>query len=138
MVVVDEEKKTLVVVAPDDQLSLAIGRQGQNVRLASKLLGWNIGVKSEAKYAKSMEEGYKSLLAVAGVDEKLADRLYDGGYTSAGDLAEAASEELAELLGGDQERARAIIGAAAAVPRPEENGGDDEGSSAGAPPVAGE
>lgn len=136
MVVVDEEKKTLVVVAPDDQLSLAIGRQGQNVRLASKLLGWNIGVKSEAKYAKSMEEGFKSLLVVAGVDEKLADKLYDAGYASAAELAEAGAEEVAELLGGDLERARAIIAAAAVVPVAEEgeNEADAEGDTGGAAP----
>lgn len=137
MVVVDEEKKTLVVVAPDDQLSLAIGRQGQNVRLASKLLGWNIGVKGESKYAKSMEEGYKSLLLVAGVDEKLADKLYDAGYASAAELAEVEGGELAELLGGDLERALAVIAAAAAVPVPEDSGADDEGSAEGSP-VAGE
>lgn len=138
MVVVDEEKKTLVVVAPDDQLSLAIGRQGQNVRLASKLLGWNIGVKGESKYAKSMEEGYKSLLLVAGVDEKLADKLYDAGYASAAELAEVEAGELAELLGGDLERALAIIAAATAVPVPEENLGDDEGNSPEESPAAGE
>ncbi len=119
MVVVDEEKKTLVVVAPDDQLSLAIGRQGQNVRLASKLLGWNIEVKGEQKYAKSMEEGYKSLLAVVGVDDKLAEKLYDAGYASSVELAEAALEEVVEI-GLDQVKAEAIIKAAAAVPAPSE------------------
>jgi len=138
MVVVDEERKTLVVVAPDDQLSLAIGRQGQNVRLASKLLGWNIGVKGESKYAKSMEEGYKSLLAVVGVDEKLADKLYDAGYASAVELAEVEAGDLAELLGGDAERALAIIAAAAAVPVPEDSAVEDGEKGAGEPPVAGE
>jgi N utilization substance protein A len=138
MVVVDEEKKTLVVIAPDDQLSLAIGRQGQNVRLASKLLGWNIGVKGESKYAKSMEEGYKSLLVVAGVDEKLADKLYDAGYASAAELAEVEAGELAELLGGDLERAQAIIAAAAAVPVPEETAGDEEGNRSEESPAASE
>lgn len=139
MVVVDETKKTLVVVAPDDQLSLAIGRQGQNVRLASKLLGWNIEVKSEQKYAKSMEEGFQTLLAVAGVDERLADRLYDAGYTSAPELADVDAGELAELLGGDQERAVAIIAAAASVPGPEEPEiGNEEESSAGESPAADE
>jgi len=138
MVVVDETKKTLVVVAPDDQLSLAIGRQGQNVRLASKLLGWNIEVKSEQKYAKSMEEGFQTLLAVAGVDERLADRLYDAGYTSAPELADVEVGELAELLGGDQERALAIITAAASVPGPEEPSPGNEEDGAGEPPAAGE
>jgi len=138
MVVVDEAKKTLVVVAPDDQLSLAIGRQGQNVRLASKLLGWNIEVKSEQKYAKSMEEGFQTLLAVAGVDERLADRLYDAGYTSAPELAEVEVADLAEILGGDRDRAAAIIAAAASVPGPEEPNTDDREDVTGNPPAAGE
>ncbi|RWX45318.1 NusA antitermination factor [Candidatus Electrothrix aarhusensis] len=50
MVIVDEEQHSLLVVVPDDQLSLAIGRQGQNVRLASRLLSWRIDVKSEQRY----------------------------------------------------------------------------------------
>jgi len=125
MVVVDEEKKTLVVVAPDDQLSLAIGRQGQNVRLASKLLGWNIEVKGEQKYANSMEEGYKSLLAVDGVDDKLAEKLYDAGYASSVELADATVEEVAEI-GLDQAKAEAIIKAAASVPAPVETEIEDE------------
>ncbi|MFN2366043.1 MAG: transcription termination factor NusA, partial [Desulfurivibrionaceae bacterium] len=82
LVVVDEARKTLLVVAPDDQLSLAIGRQGQNVRLASKLLGWNIDVKGEQKYALSLDDEYQSLLAVEGVDDKLAEKLYDAEITS--------------------------------------------------------
>ncbi|MFN2368982.1 MAG: transcription termination/antitermination protein NusA, partial [Desulfurivibrionaceae bacterium] len=82
LVVVDEARKTLLVVAPDDQLSLAIGRQGQNVRLASKLLGWNIDVKGEQKYAMSLDDEYQSLLAVEGVDDKLAEKLYDAEITS--------------------------------------------------------
>ncbi len=111
MVVVDEDKKTLQVVVPDDQLSLAIGRGGQNVRLASQLLGWRIDVCSEEKYAKLMEEGYKSLTRVEGVDERLADRLYDNDIDSAQELAASSVEELAELV-GDAERAQALIDSA--------------------------
>ena len=97
MVVVDEEKNTLMVVVADDQLSLAIGRGGQNVRLASALLKWKIDVKSEQVYAKIMEEGYQSLLAVDGVNEKMADNLYDKGISSAKELAAAEEEEIAGL-----------------------------------------
>lgn len=97
MVIVDEDKKTLLVVVADDQLSLAIGRGGQNVRLASSLLKWKIDVKSEQKYAKIMEDGYQSLVAVDGVNEKMADALYDEGVTSAKELAETTSEELEAL-----------------------------------------
>ncbi|MBU0674064.1 MAG: transcription termination factor NusA [Proteobacteria bacterium] len=116
LVVVDEERRTLLVVAPDDQLSLAIGRQGQNVRLASKLLGWNIDVKSEQKYAKLIEEGYQSLLAVDGVDDKLADSLYDAGVTSAVELADASVAEISEVAGVAEESvAQSLIDAAGDV-----------------------
>jgi len=97
MVVVDEEKKTLLVVVADDQLSLAIGRGGQNVRLASDLMGWRIDVKSEAKYAKLMEEGYQSLVALASINDKIADILYDGGVASSKELADSAPADIAEL-----------------------------------------
>jgi len=112
MVVVDEDKKTLQVVVPDDQLSLAIGRGGQNVRLASQLLGWRIDVCSEEKYAKLMEDGYKSLTRVDGVDEKLADRLYDSDIASARELAAATVDEIVGLVGDDEEQAQRLIDAA--------------------------
>ncbi|MEN8142541.1 MAG: transcription termination factor NusA [Thermodesulfobacteriota bacterium] len=134
LVVVDETKKTLLVVAPDDQLSLAIGRQGQNVRLASKLLGWNIDVKGETKYAKFMEDGYQSLLAVDGVEDRLAERLYDAGLTSCVELAESGVAELLEL-GLSEEEATKIITAAAAVPAPaveeSSDAGDEDAAEAG-------
>ncbi|MDH4320504.1 MAG: transcription termination factor NusA [Desulfobulbaceae bacterium] len=112
MVVVDEDNKTLQVVVPDDQLSLAIGRGGQNVRLASQLLGWRIDVCSEQKYTKSMEDGYKSLTMVEGVDTKLADKLYDDGIDSAQDLADSVVEDIVELVGDDSDAALRLIEAA--------------------------
>lgn len=108
MVVVDEDKKTLLVVVPDDQLSLAIGRQGQNVRLASILLGWRIDVKSEQRYAKMMEAGFKSLMTVEGMSENLAEKIYDSGLTSAKELAEADLAMLTELTEIDQEALSAL------------------------------
>lgn len=119
MVVVDEERKTLQVVVADDQLSLAIGRGGQNVRLAAELLGWRIDVKSEQKYQKLMEEGFQSLLAVKGVNQRLADTLYDNDITSAVELAEVDPAVLAEILEGfTPEACKAMIEAAKAVPVP--------------------
>jgi N utilization substance protein A len=110
MVVVDEEKKTLQVVVAEDQLSLAIGRGGQNVRLASELLGWRIDVKSEQKYAKLMEDGYKSLVAIKGIDAKKAEKLYDGDICSAAELSRATVEDVLELIDGmDTDAALAII-----------------------------
>lgn len=133
MVVVDEARKTLLVIAPDDQLSLAIGRQGQNVRLASKLLGWNIDVKSEQKYARFMEDGYQSLLAVEGVKDKLAEQLYDADITCSGDLAKMGVDELTELGLCDEETAAKLIKAAAKVPSPVRE--EAEEASGEMPPV---
>ncbi len=127
LVVVDEARKTLLVVAPDDQLSLAIGRQGQNVRLASKLLGWNIDVKGEQKYAMSLDEEYQSLLAVEGVDNKLAEKLYDADITSSAILAGSSVAELMELELFDENTAESLIKAAAEVPAPDrEEAGEEE------------
>ncbi len=98
MVVVDEERKTLQVVVANDQLSLAIGRGGQNVRLASELLGWRIDVKNEEKYAKIMEEGFQSLISLPGINDKTADILYDNGIGSAAELAEAVPAEIVEMF----------------------------------------
>jgi N utilization substance protein A len=109
MVLVDEDKKSLLVVVPDDQLSLAIGRQGQNVRLASKLMGWNIDVKSESRYAKLEEEGYRSLLAIEGIDEGIADMLYDAGFRSAIDLKGIGIRELESLKGMKPERVAKVL-----------------------------
>lgn len=130
LVVVDEEKKTLVVVVPDDQLSLAIGRQGQNVRLAAALLGWRIDVKSEQKYAKFSEEGFQSLLEVQGMDEKTAEALYDAGFSSAQDLAEAeVATVVAELESLDENRVARLIAAAQKVDTLQEQDDSDPAST---------
>ena len=113
MVIVDEDKRSLMVVVPDDQLSLAIGRQGQNVRLASKLLDWKIDVKSEARYAKLEEDGYKSLLNIEGVNEALADILYDSGFSSASELKDVSAAELEELKSIELEQAEELVTAVA-------------------------
>ncbi len=112
LVVVDEEKRTLLVVAPDDQLSLAIGRQGQNVRLASILLGWKIDVKSEQRYAKFIEEGYQSLLEVDGVDDAMADVLHDEGISSVQELATSQAGDLTQIVEIEEDRAKELVEAA--------------------------
>ncbi len=111
-VIIDEGNKSMDVIVPDDQLSLAIGRQGQNVRLASRLVGWRIDVKSESKYAKMMHEGYLSLTKIEGVEEKIADALFEKGFTSADQLADATVEELLQIEGITEQRAEDILRAA--------------------------
>jgi N utilization substance protein A len=112
MVRVDEETRSLLVVVPNDQLSLAIGRQGQNVRLASKLLGWKIDVKSEQRYANLEDAGYQSLLALKGVEEPLADQLFSKDIRSVNDLAKTTVESLIVLRAIDEESAERLIAAA--------------------------
>lgn len=108
-VIVDEENHSMEVVVPDDQLSLAIGKGGQNVRLASRLTGWALDVISETNYNKALKEGYQSLLALEGVGEKLAAELYQEGFRSAADLSQAEPEELMAIEGMTEEMARQLI-----------------------------
>ncbi|MCL2340506.1 MAG: transcription termination factor NusA [Proteobacteria bacterium] len=115
MVIIEDERKTMLVVVPDDQLSLAIGRQGQNVRLAARLLNWKIDVKSASRYANLENSGYRSLLEVDGVDEGLADRLFAAGILSAGQLAGMETEKLMALARLDAEKATALQGKAAQI-----------------------
>ena len=79
-VVIDEEEHAMEVIVPDDSLSIAIGKRGQNVRLASKLTGWSLDVKSETDYSRTMKQGFDSLLEVEGINLGMADMLYEKGF----------------------------------------------------------
>ncbi|MBU1564668.1 MAG: transcription termination factor NusA [Proteobacteria bacterium] len=116
MVMADEDARSLLVVVPNDQLSLAIGRQGQNVRLASKLIGWRIDVKSEQRYANLADPGYQSLLGLRGVDETLADQLLSKGIPTSGVLAEKSVDDLMVIRAIDEEFAQALIAEAKTKP----------------------
>jgi N utilization substance protein A len=111
-IIINKATQNMEVIVPDDQLSLAIGKRGQNVRLASRLVGWRIDVKSESKYSKSLKEGYLSLLRIPGVGEITANALHEAGYTSAKDVAEANPEELMQAAGLTDKKVAAIIAAA--------------------------
>ena len=108
-VIVDEDNETMEVVVPDDQLSLAIGKRGQNVRLASKLSGWNLDVTSESDYNRGLKEAYDSLLDLNGVGEKTALNLYQAGFRSAEDVAKAPTSDLTQLKDIGEEKAKKII-----------------------------
>jgi transcription termination/antitermination protein NusA len=108
-VVVDEDNETMEVVVPDDQLSLAIGKRGQNVRLASKISGWNLDVTSESDYNRGLKEAYDSLLDLNGVGEKTALNLYQAGFRSAEDVAKAPASDLTQLKDIGEEKAKKII-----------------------------
>lgn len=96
-VIIDQSNRNMEVIVPDDQLSLAIGKRGQNVRLASKLTNWRIDVKSEGRYNRQKQAGYQSLLRLTGLTEEMADRLYDAGITSVTEFAEASLSDLEDL-----------------------------------------
>ncbi len=95
-VIVDDSNQSLEVIVPDDQLSLAIGRQGQNVRLAAKLMGWRIDVRSETRYQHYQDPDYYSLLEISVMTENIADKIYDLGVTSLELLAQADPDELSQ------------------------------------------
>jgi len=98
-VIMDEESHAMELIVPDDKLSLAIGKKGQNVRLASQLTGWRIDIHAESK-VKQLDLVEKDLLArLEGSSEDLANTLFQLGWRSVKDVAEARIEELSGVPG---------------------------------------
>ncbi len=110
-----EDERSMEVIVPDDQLSLAIGRSGQNVRLAVRLTGWKIDVKNESMLQKQSEEGPKALMKIPDLDEASAELLFKEGYKSVSALSSADPEALKAIEGLDAEKAQGIIERAAQV-----------------------
>jgi N utilization substance protein A len=111
-VIIDEENRAMEVIVPDDLLSIAIGKRGQNVRLASKLTKWHLDVISESKYSQAMRDGYDSLVSLPGMSISLADTLYEMGFFSAEELSKASAEDLAQIREMDEAKAEELIEAA--------------------------
>lgn len=108
-VYMDEEARTMEVIVPDDQLSLAIGRAGQNVRLAARLTGWKIDVKSETGVAEAKHEGAESLMQIAGIGERTAELLYGEGFKGVAMVASAEPETLSSIKGISAKKATVWI-----------------------------
>ena len=108
-VIIDDENMSMEVVVPDEFLSIAIGKKGQNVRLASKLTGWQLDVKSEAKYSKAMKEGYDSLMSLPGANMVLVDILYNNGFISAEEISTANIEDIMQISDLNEEEAARLI-----------------------------
>jgi transcription termination/antitermination protein NusA len=108
-VIVDEDGRSMEVVVPDDQLSLAIGKRGQNVRLASRLTGWRLDVVGETNYNTALKDGYRSLLDLEGIGEKRATDLYEADFKSVGDVADASVEDLLAVKGMTEAKAESLI-----------------------------
>ena len=119
-VVMDEEQRRIEVVVPDDQLSLAIGRRGQNVRLASQLTGWDIDILTEAEESERRTEEFRNrsqmFIDALDIDDVIAHLLVTEGFASLEEVAYVPVEDLADIEGFDaevaaelQERARSSL-----------------------------
>ncbi len=108
-VVLDEDAHRIEVVVGEDQLSLAIGRRGQNVRLASQLTGWQIDILTEAEESERRQEQFRKrtelFMNALDVDETLAQLLASENFSQVEDLAFVVTEELAEIQGIGEETA---------------------------------
>lgn len=113
----DERNKTMEIMVEDDQLSLAIGRKGQNVRLAAQLTGWRLDIISKSKLQKRTSEALFNLQHIEGVNETMAQAIYQAGYLNVKQVAEASVEALQKVVGYDaaeaaaklKERAAAVV-----------------------------
>lgn len=107
-IIIDDEEHSMEVIVPDEQLSLAIGKRGQNVRLASRLTGWKIDVRSESELEEETRRARSSLGAIPVVNDMVAELLYQAGFKSAEELAEADLETIVGVDGISKEKAEAI------------------------------
>ena len=106
-VVMDEDANRMEVVIPDDQLSLAIGRRGQNVRLASQLTGWFVDILTEAEESEKRQEEFlersKIFIEALDIDDVIAHLMVSEGFVTISDIAEASLEELMSIEGFDED-----------------------------------
>lgn len=108
-VVVDEDAHAMEVIVADDQLSLAIGRRGQNVKLASKLSGWRIDVRSVSVAEEEAKRARQALESIPGIQFTDAEMLYQHGFRGVKEVAEATLEDLVSIEGITAERATEVI-----------------------------
>src|SRR5438034_4944856 len=111
-IIIDDDEHSIEVIVPDDQLSLAIGKKRQNVRLASRLTTWRIDVRSEAEAEEETRRAHQSIGAIPGINDMAAELLYQGGFKSAEELAASDEETVGEIEGIGSERAAGILAAA--------------------------
>ncbi len=111
-VVLDEDSERIEVVVPDDQLSLAIGRRGQNVRLASQLTGWDIDILTEAEESERRQKEFAErsalFMAALDVDEVIAQLLASEGFATVEEIAYVEPHEIASIEGFDEATAEEI------------------------------
>ena len=112
-VIIEEDLKKIDVIVPDEQLSLAIGRKGQNVRLASALSGWSIDILTTSQESDRRNEEFKNLsqkfISLLDVDEVIAHLLVTEGFTSLDEIAMVSLEELTSIEGFDENLSKELI-----------------------------
>ncbi|MGC4069895.1 MAG: transcription termination factor NusA [Polyangiaceae bacterium] len=112
-VIVDEGDRRMELVVPDEKLSLAIGRKGQNVRLASQLTGWRLDIISESKFRQMEDEALGALREIEGIEDEVAKAMYRLGFRALEEVADATIEELVAIDKiGTPERAQELKDAA--------------------------
>lgn len=115
-VFVDENNKEMEIVVPDSQLSLAIGKKGQNVRLAAKLTGWKIDIMSESSASSRTAEAIFNLMLIPNMTETMAQNIFQSGFGSFVALANANAEDVMTIPGyDDREKADKLVGDAKAL-----------------------
>jgi N utilization substance protein A len=102
-VFVDEANREMEVVVPDTQLSLAIGKKGQNVRLAAKLTHWKLDILSEANLASKTAQAILNLMLIPGMNETMAQNIYQSGFSSVQALVQAEAEDIMVIPGYNEE-----------------------------------
>jgi N utilization substance protein A len=111
-VVIDEDRERIEVVVPDTQLSLAIGRRGQNVRLASQLTGWDIDILTEQEESERRQADFENstrvFMEALNVDEVVGQLLASEGFSSVEELSLVDLKELANIEGFDEETAQEL------------------------------
>jgi N utilization substance protein A len=118
--ILDFQNKELEVIVPEDQLSLAIGRKGQNVRLAAKLIGWHVDIRSEEEMKREVESQMEALLSGANVpltvvdqiDAVMSDALQRGGITTVEQLAQSSVDDVTQIIDMSFDDAERLIASA--------------------------
>lgn len=115
-----------IVLVREDQLSLAIGRKGQNVRLASKLCGWDIEIMTNEELEQQIERAVGGFMQIDGMNEELAQRLVEQGYLSYDDLSVIEPDALMEMGSMTEEQVNHIVEQAEALAEQAEKAADEE------------
>jgi N utilization substance protein A len=144
--IVDDAERVMEVIVEDKQLSLAIGKKGQNVRLAAKLTGWKIDIKSEEEKRKEVEAQLEGLdfaapapdLSLPGIHDEVVAALKQAGYDTTDKILNTPADQIAALDGFDAETAEAVIAAARELQSSAEPADAEQPAEITSEPVAGE